>query len=372
MINKKRLLDNFIRLVKIDSISLKEGKIVFELKKQFKKLGVEFREDHASKKALGGDSGNLIVKFLGEKGLPVVLLSAHMDTVVPGQNINPKIRNGKISSDGNTILAADDKAGIAAIMEALTVIMEQKIPHNPAIILFTIAEEIGTQGSSMIKKKDIPADFGYILDVNGSIGKLVNAAPYYEELEITVLGKAAHAGVDPENGVSAVAVTAKALAQLKMGRVDKETTFNIGLISGGRAVNIVPDEVILKGEVRSHNLEKLTKYVYYIREKFRKQSASAGAKFIFKTKRKAHGFYLKKNHMLIKRFKEACKATGIKPFIDRTGGISDANIIFRNLGIPCGVISAGFQKPHGLDEFILVKDLEKAAELTFELLRVKK
>ncbi|MFH0887212.1 MAG: M20/M25/M40 family metallo-hydrolase, partial [bacterium] len=238
-INKKRLVKEFVKLVRIDSISKKEGKIAGYIKKELKDLGLRVKEDNAGSK-LGGESGNIIGYMKGVKKYPRLLFNAHLDTHIPGENIKPKIRGLKIYSSGDTILGADDKAGVAAMLEMIKVIKEDKISHGDLVILFTVAEEIGLAGAKHLKKKDIAADAGFAID-GGRSNKIVISAPEQVNIEVDIKGRAAHAGVHPEHGLSAIKVAAKAISCIKEGRIDFETTANIGIIKGGMATNIVPE-----------------------------------------------------------------------------------------------------------------------------------
>jgi tripeptide aminopeptidase len=292
-----------------------------------------------------------------------------MDTVVPGADIKPVIKGGLIKSRGRTILGADDKAGLAAIIEALTVIKENKIQHAPLALVFTVAEEIGLKGADALKSKSIKADYGYIFDGEGKVGDLVTSTPYYDRLEITVKGRAAHAGIEPEQGVNALAVAARAISRIKQGRLDRESTCNLGTIKGGRAENIIPDQVIIKGEVRSRNLAKLKNEVGKIKKVFMEAARRFGGSVTFKVEREFDGFSLGQSHDLVKRFTKACRSLKLKSRILASGGGSDANKIVKNLHVPCGVAGIGLCKPHSLDEYIRISELVKTAGLIVEIVK---
>ena len=244
-INKKRLLKRFLKYVKVTSLSKNESLFAGLLRKELKSLKISSRRD---------EIGNIFADVKGRG--PCILLNAHIDTVGPGENIKPQIRFGMINSDGRTILGADNKAGVAVIMELLQMLKEQKVPHNNLQVVFTVQEEIGLYGARAIKRGWLHADFGFVLD-GGDIDTLYNRAPTQYNLTAEVTGKAAHAGIHPEQGINAITVASEAIAKMKLGRIDRETTANIGIIKGGTATNIVPEKVEIKGEVRSHNIAKL-------------------------------------------------------------------------------------------------------------------
>jgi len=226
--NKQRLINTFKKLVQIDSPSLKEGKIVDYLQKELTAIGLKPR---AAGRPNGGEAKNLIVELPG-KG-PRVLLNAHIDTVTHKGQIQPVEKKGYIVSVGKTILGADDKAGVAAILEILRSIKENKLAHPNLRIIFTVAEEIGLVGVKTLPKSLLKADFGIVLD-GGDLFAVVNKAPSQVNLTAAIIGKAAHAGIHPEQGINAIKVASEAIAKMKIGRIDKETTANIGMIEGGK------------------------------------------------------------------------------------------------------------------------------------------
>ena len=185
------------------------------------------------------------------------MLSAHMDTVGKDTGIRPQIRDGIIYSDGTTILGGDDKSGVAAILEVLLSIRQDKLDHPPLEVVISVGEEVGLQGAKWLDKSKLRARQGYVLDSGGAIGSIVLSAPSQDSLRVVVHGKKAHAGSEPENGINAIRVASEAIAAMPLGRIDFETTANIGVIEGGTATNIVPDEVKIRGEARSRNTAKL-------------------------------------------------------------------------------------------------------------------
>ena len=367
MINQKRLVNTFLKLIKIDSISKKEKAVAEHIRKRLKKLGIRSFYDDAGY-YIDGDCGNLYgVLKATKKGLPSVLLNAHIDTVVTKGRINPVIRNGIISADGKTILGADCKAGVAAILEVVSILKKKDIPHGEIKVCFTVAEETGLLGAKQAVKKHLDSDFGLVLD-GGSVEKIINRAPSQLGFEASVTGKAAHAGVHPEHGISAIKVASEAISKMKLGRIDKETTANIGIIQGGVATNIVPEEVTMKGEARSHSRKKLKRQINNMTKALAKTCRKYKAFLRVKVDPTYQSFVIKENSPVMWAVKTAAKNAGIKPKIGPTGGGSDANI-FNQMGIPSVILGVGMHNVHTSKEYIAIKDLVKGAELILSVVK---
>ena len=314
MIKKQRLKRSFLSLIKINSISLHEGNIVKYLKKELNRLGLKTRIDSAKSK-VGGETGNLIGYLKGKiKGAKTIMLNAHVDTVSSGVNIKHGTKKGTVRSDGRTILGADDKAGVAAILEVLEVLKEKKIPHGDIQVVFTVAEEIGLLGAKALSKGLLKADLGFAID-GGRVDIILNKAPSQNNIQAQVIGRAAHAGVHPEYGINAIQVVSKAIAEMKLGRIDKETTANIGIIRGGQATNIVPEKVRIKGEARSHSLAKLKKQIRHMKGKFKKACRKYKAKLKIKVVPAYRSFSVSKDREVLKLAVAAAKSIRIKPKI---------------------------------------------------------
>ena len=265
MINKQRVLQEFYELVQIHCPSYNERAVADLLIKRLEALGGTVVEDHGAAKALGGNTGNLVASFKGTKaGAPAILMAAHMDCVNPCKDIKPRLENGVLKSDGTTILGGDDKGGVVAILETLRCLQEQKLPYGNLQVLFSVCEEQGVAGSKNLDKSLLKADFGFTLDSSGRPGKIVNAAPGQNKIFAKVHGKTAHGGVAPEKGINAIKKAAEILMGVPQGRIDEETTCNIGIIKGGTATNIVPDLVEIAMDCRSRNKEKLAKLTQQI------------------------------------------------------------------------------------------------------------
>ena len=284
------------------------------------------------------------------------MLSAHMDTVGKDRGIKPQIRDGVIYSDGTTILGGDDKSGVAAILEMITSVKEDNLPHPPLEAVISVSEEVGLQGARVLDKGKLRAKRGYVLDAGGPSGVVVTSAPSQDSLEVKVHGKTAHAGSEPENGINAIRVASQAIAAMPLGRIDSETTANIGLIQGGVATNIVPDYVYVKGEARSRNDEKLAAQTAAMAFAFQDAAEQNGARVEFKIKRMYTTYKLPDDHPVVEAAVAAIKRLGWTPVIKGSGGGTDANI-YAEHGIHCAILSTGMAEVHTPNEHIAIADM---------------
>ncbi|MCX5748741.1 MAG: M20/M25/M40 family metallo-hydrolase [Candidatus Saganbacteria bacterium] len=361
MIKEKRLINTFLKLVKIESPSKREKNAGLFIKKYLAKLGIKSWFDDAGD-VFGGNCGNLYAAVKGTvKEAPGILLNAHIDTVVHDGRIHPVIRKGVISSDGTTILGADCKAGVAAILEALKVLKEKNILHGDIKLCFTVAEEIGITGAKNADFRHLRADFGYVLD-GGAVETILCAAPSQLNFEANIHGRAAHAGVHPERGINAIKVASEAISKMKIGRIDRITTANVGIIEGGTATNIIPDRVFIKGEVRSHSKRKLKQQINNMTKILSKTCRKHKAFLRMKVEPVYNSFSIKESSPAVKYFREAGRRSSIKIKTGMTGGGSDANI-FNEMGIPSVIIGVGAHNLHTAKECIAVGDLVTGTEL---------
>ena len=368
MINRERLLAEFFELTRIDSPTKNERQIADLLKDRLESMGLEVTEDEAGL-AIGGNCGNVFAYLKGDlPKVPVVLLSAHMDTVDPCLNIEPVLQDGLITSAGPTILGADDKAGIAPILEALRTIQEQSVSHGDIQVIFNIAEEGGLHGSKNLDQTLLKADLGFVLDCGGGPGEIILAAPGQDRINVTIKGRASHAGVVPEGGISAIVVAAKAIASMQTGRIDDETTSNIGTIHGGRATNIVPDRVEITCETRSRDLGKLVSQTILMCDTFKQCAEEVGAVAEIEVIRLYDPFTLAEDSQVVTLVGEAAKSAGLKAIYGPTGGGSDANY-YNRYGVPCAVLGIGMQKSHTTEECIKEEDLYQTANLVVEIIK---
>jgi tripeptide aminopeptidase len=375
MVNKDRLAETFKFLAEIDSISKEERAISGEIRKILESMGGETWVDGAGDK-IGGDTGNLIVKFKGNAPGPPLLLNAHMDTVEPGKGVTAILSDGVFTSDGTTILGADDKSAIAILLETVKIIHENDLPHGPLEFVFTVCEEIGLLGAKHLDFDRITATFGYSLDATDTEG-IVTRAPSANHLEFKVHGKDAHAGAAPEKGINAISLASQAIAGLELGRIDHETTCNIGMIEGGTATNIVPNRVTVKGEVRSHDEEKLNRITDAMVSSFQEVVDN------YKGRTTDHELphletHIRKDfsrtripedHPVVTLACRAAENLGRKMVTKTSGGGADANIFFEK-GIMTGVLGTGMRDMHTVRESVALDDMVRATELLLEIIRL--
>src|SRR5207245_2170825 len=256
MINQERIKNLLLELVQIDSHSRKERDVAQRIKKYCEEMGAQVEVDDAGR-AVGGNTGNVIARFPGSiSNADSIMMSAHMDTVVPGEGVKPVIEGDIIRTDGTTVLGGDDKSGCAVIIEVIRCLQEQNIPHAPIEAIFSICEEVGLLGAKNVDVSKIKSKYGIVFDSDDP-GFLFTKGPSSNHMEFKIHGLESHAGVAPEEGISAIKIAAEGIAHMNLGRIDPETTANIGQIEGGMATNIIPNLVVMKGEPPSHKEETL-------------------------------------------------------------------------------------------------------------------
>ncbi len=369
MINVERLSRFFLELAHIESPSRREGEIAAYLREKFEALGARCLFDDSASHT-GSEVGNLIVKYPAEGKSPLLFLAAHMDTVEPTRNPKVVLENGVFRSDGRTICGADDKSALAIFLELLHVLVEKELRY-PLEFIITTCEEIGLLGAKHLDYRLVDAPFGYALDSEDP-EEIINRAPEAIRFQIKVLGLAAHAGLNPEAGINAIKLAGKALSLVKLGRIDHETTANIGLIRGGTATNIVPEEVELLGEVRSHSHEKLENQWDHIRSVFEevireeKEPEKDRPEVSFFREQDYPLLQVPEDHPVIKLAFKAAQRLGLNLRLTATGGGSDANI-FNGRGLPCVILGTGMRRVHSTEEYLPLKDLIKACELTLQI-----
>lgn len=370
MINRNRMVKEFIELVKIDSLSLRERQMADKVKEILASMGYQVEEDDAGQK-IGGNCGNLICRVKGTKAVPTAMVMAHLDTVTPGINKKPVLDGDFIKSDGTTILGGDDLAGVECILETLRVLKEQEIEHGDLEIVFTVAEEIGLMGSKNLDYDKFKAKYSFVFDGGGPIGVAAITAPSQNKIDIFIKGKAAHAGMEPEKGISAITVASKAISQMKLGRIDDETTANIGIITGGLATNIVCEVVEIKAEARSRNPKKLEEQTQHMKECFENVAEEMGARVEFMSQLEYPSYNISPDAEIIDILRAAAKNTGLELVLEATGGGSDTNIV-NGKGIQAVDLSIGMDKVHSVDEQINIIDMIKAASFLVNILKETK
>jgi tripeptide aminopeptidase len=377
MIKSSRLADEFARQACIASPSFREGEISRYLVERFERLGMTVVMDDAGPK-VGSESGNLIATLAANgKDCEPLLLSAHMDTVVPADGVQAVLKDGVFTSAGDTILGADDKAGLAEIIEALEVVREQNIPHGLIEVVITICEEKGLLGAKYLDYSKVVSKRGLALDTSGT-DRVINTAPAANKMRIVLTGRESHAGIAPENGVSAIVAAARGIAAMRLGRVDHETTANIGTIQGGQATNIIPRQVILEGEARSHDPVKLQAQTDHMIACLTDAARACGTTINGETVAVTIETEVLSDypHMAV------AEGAGILQLVekaanrlDRTielrngGGGSDANI-FNGHGIETVIIGTGMTDVHTIHESVRVADMVRVAELLVEVIRL--
>lgn len=363
-----RLVNEFLELVQIDSETKHEDIIAPVLVQKLEKLGFDIYQDDAHTRN-GHGAGNIIATLKGSLNVDPIYFTVHMDTVVPGIGIKPQIKeDGYIYSDGTTILGADDKAGMAALFEMVKRLKEQEIEHGTIQLIITAGEESGLAGAKELEKERIVAKYGFAVDSDGKVGGIVTAAPYQAKIFTKIFGKTAHAGVAPEKGISAIIVSAKAIAQMKLGRIDAETTANIGRFEGGKATNIICDEVSILAEARSIHVEKLNAQTNHIKETFERVAESLGGRAEVEVKLMYPGFSVTESDRVVQIAMEAVRNVNREPTLGISGGGSDANVI-SSFGIPTVNLSVGYEEIHTTNERMPIEELEKLADLLVEIVK---
>ncbi|MGY3749838.1 M20/M25/M40 family metallo-hydrolase [Vagococcus acidifermentans] len=364
---RERLVETFKTMVQIDSQSGEEGAMHEFLTDKFKQLGLTVKEDD-SMLSTGLGANNLVATLAGTNtAKEPIFFSAHTDTVSPGNGIKVVERDGVLYSDGTTILGADDKAGIAIMLEAIETIIEEELPTGKVEFVLSPGEEIGLVGSSAMSMDLIESRVGYVLDNAGPVGSAIIASPTLYMYDVTITGKAAHAGLEPEKGVSAMAVLAQALPHIQTGRIDAETTANIGVISGGQATNVVMDEAVLKGEVRSISKDKADALIKEMTQAFETAAKDNGAEVAINVDLKATGYRMTDDLTVMKLFRRSVEALAIAPRTEVSGGGSDANV-FNAKGKEVVNLSIGYEEIHTTSEYIPVSEMEKGVALVLRLI----
>jgi tripeptide aminopeptidase len=377
LINQERLKNLLIELIKIDSLSRKEYDVAMRLKSEMEALGAVVSIDDAGKK-VGGNVGNLIAHFSGNvQNAQALLLSAHMDTVVPGEGIVPILDGDILRTNGRTVLGGDDKSGVAIICEVMRVMKENRLPCSDIDVVFTICEEAGLIGAKCLDVGNLRARTGLVLD-SDSVGFLFTKAPAANRMEFHVHGLEAHAGVCPEKGINAIKVAAEGIAPMRLGRIDHETTANIGVVEGGMAVNIVPNHVILRGEARSHSEEKLNRQTEHMKHCLEEAAARHvleldGKRYSAKVEAKIERDYdrmdVRESAPIVKLVHAAARSLKLEVKTLATGGGCDANVLNQK-GLVVANLSTGMRDIHTVNEWLDLRDLNQSAQMVLEIVKL--
>ena len=376
MISKERMTQHLMDLIRIDSPSKMEKNVALKLEDQMKELGAECIFDNVGNK-IDGNVGNLIVKVKGNTVAPTFFLSSHMDTVAPGLGIQPRIDDGIMRSDGTTILGGDDKSGVSIIVEVIRTLKEQNIPHGDIEVAFTICEEIGLLGAKYIDISLFKSKYGIVLD-SSTPKKLVLKCPTSDVAVFKIHGLEAHAGLCPENGINSIKIVSEAISNMKIGRIDHETTSNIGVITGGVATNIIPNFVMVKGEARSHNNEKLDKEIEHMCKCFNdaaeKYSVNLEGETIKPTveievERVYEKMDVSSEAYITRMVDTAVKNLGHEIEHQTSGGGCDANY-FNNMGIECVNLGTGMYELHTVNEYVIMDEFYRSADIVLETIQL--
>lgn len=377
MINRERMTDFFVELARIDSHSKEEGSVAQLLAATANDLGASVIVDDAGQR-VGSNTGNVIVRFPASKqDAPPLLLSSHMDTVPPGKGVNPVRESDRVRSDGTTVLGGDDKSGLAVIVEVLRALRDHDVVHGEIEVAFTICEEIGLLGAKHLDVSRLAAKRAIILD-SESASDLTTRAPSSDRFEFLVHGLGAHAGICPENGISAVRVAAEAIASIPLGRIDFETTSNVVVTEGGVATNVVPNRCVVKGEVRSLDGAKRDARVAEIRRAFAEAAARAKTTVNGKLHRawieeRSHREYesigISDVDPIVQLVQAAARNVGRTVKTASAGGGSDCNVLNQR-GITAVNLGTGMRDIHTTNEWLDLQDFYACADIVLECVRL--
>jgi len=377
VINRDRITQHFLELVRIDSLSRKEREMALRLRTELEDLGAQVVIDDSGER-VGGNTGNVIAYIQGNMpNAPPLLLSAHMDTVTPGEGVRPVVEGSVVKTDGSTVLGGDDKSGVSAIMEVFRLLREQRLRHGDLDIVFTICEEVGLLGAKHLDISRLRARQGLVLDSDG-VDALVTRAPAADKMEFRVHGLEAHAGVAPEKGISAIRVAAEAIARMRLGRIDEETTANLGIIQGGLAVNIVPNLVVVRGEARSRDLAKLDAQTAHMRQCFREATGRYRVELDGRVvearveewiERDFAAMNLPDDARIVRLVREAGRTLGRSVTTRPSGGGCDANVL-NGRGFQVANLGTGMREIHTVNEWLDLNDLWQTTELVLEVVKL--
>jgi tripeptide aminopeptidase len=369
MVNVNRILDNFKSLVSLDSPSFDERLVCEYIKKYLNDLGIDVIEDNAGEK-IGGTTGNIYAYIDGDVDGEPIMFSSHMDTVEPSHGKTAVFHNdGLITSDKTTVLGSDDLAGVVSILEAVTCIIENNIPHRPIELLFTVCEEKYCYGMNEVDFDSVKSKQAYVFDLDGEIGTCATSAPTILSYTAKFIGKSAHAGFASHLGIHAVKACALAVTRIPCGAIDDGVTANVGIINGGTATNIVPPLCEITGEIRSFD-DKIADLKFdEVVDICQKSADEFGAKVEFTKTRNVTAFKINDDNAVVTRFKKACDNLSLPCNLTATFGGSDNNVLALK-GIDGVVVSTGMNNCHSVNEYTSVDMLTSSAKLALELMKL--
>ncbi len=363
---QNRTLDLFFELAALESPPGSERAVADRVTSELRALRLEVDEDDAGAE-IDATAGNLLTRLAPTADGEPIFLCAHLDTVPPDGPLAPVVEDGIVRNSGGTILGADDKAAVVVMLEAVRRVVDEGRPHAGIELLFTPKEEVGLRGAYAFDASRLHARVGYVYDQAAPIGEIVLGAPNAQTLDVRFHGRAAHAGMYPEEGRSAIAAAARAIADLRLGRVDEETTANVGTITGGTARNIVAEWCSFTGEARSHDEQKLAALVQEMLDAFTFAAGVAECEVETTLSRSYRGYRFRKDDHAVRLAVEALESVGVAPSFALSGGAADANV-FNERGLQCVNLANGMADIHTPDEHIAVADLEVMVDVTLALL----
>jgi len=331
-------------------------------------LGLDVSEDDAGER-IGSNAGNLYARIEPTDGGTPLFFCAHLDTVPPEAGIEPVLDDGVIRNAAGTILGADNKSAVAVMLEATRRLLTENRPHGGVELLFTPMEEVGLYGAAAFDHERLAARIGYVYDQAAPIGEVILGAPYSHSMNVKLHGRAAHSGMYPEEGRSAIAAAAKAIADFKLGRVDEETTANVGVITGGTAGNIIPEHCSFLADVRAHDPKKLADLVREMLESITFAASLEDCQVETEVHKSYNGYRFKRDDDAVRIASSALERSGFDPSFPLSGGGADANV-FNERGLACVNLANGMVDIHTPDERIAVTDLERMVDVTLALVDV--
>ncbi|MFJ7665946.1 M20/M25/M40 family metallo-hydrolase [Lysinibacillus sp. NPDC097195] len=366
-VNEEKLVQLFLEMAKINGPSSKESRVAAYLEQVLPKLGFQLTFDQAHQH-FNGEVGNLIAWHPGtDETIPPLFFSTHMDTVLPTENLQPIIKDGIIYSDGTTILGADDRAALAAYVEAMRAIIESDVPHGPIELILTVNEQAGLVGAKYMDYNKIKSKNGYIFDSSGDVGQIIIQGPYSSRIWFTVKGNAAHIALNADAGNNAFIIAAEGLLSMELGEIDRETLANIGIINGGELTSIIPGTVTLGGEVRSFSKEKLDAQLQQMQLAMERAAQKFQGTVEVRIEEKYLGFDIADDANLVKTVMEAANNICVTPYVTKTLGGADTNVLNEH-GLTCITLGNGFQNIHSFRENISIENLVNTGRLTAALI----
>lgn len=361
--NQQRLIDLFLEVAQISALSGNEKPVADYIKSFLTKLNYTVSEDNSTEYTKS-NTGNLICR-IGDGGNFILL--SHMDTARSTENLKPIILNDRIVSSGDTVLGVDNRAGVAVLLYILETIAKEKVSVKDFTVAFTTCEETTLFGSKNLGVNGQIKN-GFIFDSGYRPGNFIYSACGAIGLKIKIFGKASHSGIAPEKGINSMLAASKAISQLPLGRIDEETTMNIGLFKSGSAVNVIPEFTELEGEVRSFNIKKAEDNFNLLVSIFKSEAEKIGAKIEIDYYWDFVPYTIPESSFVFKETVRAIKNVGLEPTPKISLGGSDANSL-NGRGIESVNLGIGAQNPHSNDEFIFIEDLIKSAEIALELVK---